>query len=182
MKPFVKAHVPKSETDALRADLLKKPVAFFEKILGPEPPRSEIEKFVEETLTQANDCVRWNNDKYQVSIFDAETTDGFPAMWHLSIKRHDRYPVFNWRDIQTLKNELIGPENEAVQLFPAESRLVDGANQYHLFVLKDPTIKFPFGFWSRVVTEESIGKSKNRPFSPGNEERETSAPPAEANP
>lgn len=166
MKPFVRAHVPQSETEALRVDFLKKPPEFFEKYLGPGADRAKIEEFIEDTLKRSNDCVRWNNDKYQVAIFEAEVyAEDFPAMWHLSIKRHDRAPVFNWRDIQTLKNELIGPENEAVQLFPAESRLVDGANQYHLFVLKDPEIRFPFGFKERAVTEESIGKSKNRPFS-----------------
>jgi hypothetical protein len=51
-----------------------------------------------------------------------------------------------------------------VQLFPAESRLVDGANQYHLYCLKDPAIRFPFGFANRMVTDEPIGKSRNRPI------------------
>ena len=172
MKPFKRATVSHAETEALRADFLKKPLAFFEKWLGPGCDRAKIEEFVEETLKRSNDCVRWNNDKYQVAIFEAEMSGDFPDMWHLSIKRHDRYPIFNWRDIQTLKNELIGEDNEAVQLFPAESRLVDGANQYHLFVLKDASIRFPFGFTSRCVTEEPVGKSRNRPFSPGNEEGE----------
>jgi hypothetical protein len=89
-------------------------------------------------------------------------------MWHLSIKRQDRMPVFGWRDIQTIKNEIIGPEHEAVQLFPAESRLVDGANQYHLYVLKDAALRFPFGFPKRVVTDEALGKSRNRPVTEEN--------------
>jgi hypothetical protein len=45
-----------------------------------------------------------------------------------------------------------------------KNTLVDGANQYHLFALRDPKIHFPFGFQSRVVTDEPIGKSVNRPI------------------
>lgn len=162
--------MPKSETDALIADLQAMSDADFAREVGTTEALSAERKeaLIQETVERANDCVRWNNDKYQVSIFEAQLHDeNWPEMWHLSIKRHDRYPVFNWRDIQTVKNELIGVENEAVQLFPAESRLVDGANQYHLFVLKDPGLQFPFGFTNRMVTERQIGKSKNRKFASG---------------
>lgn len=173
MKPFYRASVPQSETNALRTALLEKPTEFFEKWLGPNPERAAIEKYVDEVITRSIEGERWNNDKYQAVIFEAEldvdADEKFPDMWHISFKRHDRAPIFNWRDVQTMKNELIGPENEAVQLFPAESRLVDGANQYHLFVLKDPGVRFPFGFWERHVSDEPIGKSKNRPILPVNE-------------
>jgi len=36
-------------------------------------------------------------------------------------------------------------------LYPAESRRVDTSNQYHLWVMKDPMFKFPFGFKERMV-------------------------------
>lgn len=66
--------------------------------------------------------------------------------WHLSIKPLSKERVSRWRDYQRIKNELVGPEHEAVELFPAESRLVDTADQYHLWVAADPTFRFPFGF------------------------------------
>jgi hypothetical protein len=160
MKPFQRAYIPQSEIDALRDDLKAKPPEYFEKWIGPGCDRAKIEEYIDETVLRSAGGERWNNDKYQVVIFDADTKGDFPPMWHISIKRHDRYPVFNWRDIQTLKNQLVGPENEAVQLFPAESRLVDGANQYHLFCLKDAGVRFPFGFPNRVVTDEPIGSDK----------------------
>ena len=49
-------------------------------------------------------------------------------------------------------------------LFPAESRLVNMANQYHLWVLDTPGVKFPFGFdEGRVVSEQIEGsKAKQR--------------------
>ncbi len=41
--------------------------------------------------------------------------------------RHD------WRDLQCIKNDLVGPEWEGVELFPAESRLMDPSNYYLLY-------------------------------------------------
>lgn len=98
------------------------------------------------------------NDKYQVIRRD------MGDMIYLSIKRRDRESIHDWRDFQAIKNELVGPENEAVELYPAESRVVDTANQYHLWVFKDPTYRIPFGFQGgRVVTDIEVGGSKQRP-------------------
>lgn len=63
--------------------------------------------------------------------------------------RHD------WRDFQRIKNELVAPEAEAVELFPAESRLVDTANHYHLWVF--PEYRFPFGMQAREVSGPQPG-------------------------
>jgi hypothetical protein len=54
---------------------------------------------------------------------------------HLSFKRRDRSAIRDWRHFQAIKNEVAGPEREAVEIFPAESNLLDGANEYHLWVL-----------------------------------------------
>ena len=70
----------------------------------------------------------------------------------LTIRREDRKPVTDWRDVQWIKNQLLGPEVEAVQLFPSESRLVDSANQFYLYALEKGR-RFPFGFESRMVSE-----------------------------
>lgn len=157
--------MPKEETDKLAASLRANP-ALVRKWSGlpSNATPQDIEHTIQQVIEQSEADEYWNNDKYQVSVFDAKCGEDFPAMVHLSIKRHDRAPVFSWRDIQAIKNELVGPENEGVQLFPAESRLVDGANQYHLYVLKDPNIHFPFGFQQRCVGDEPIGKSRNRPL------------------
>ena len=169
MKPFKRAHMPQSETDALAAQLRGNPDKVRKWIGLPASATAEdVEHAIREAIAHSEAKEYWNNDKYQVAIFDADVAEDFPAMWHLSIKRQDRMPVFGWRDIQTIKNEIIGPEHEAVQLFPAESRLVDGANQYHLYVLKDAALRFPFGFPKRVVTDEALGKSRNRPVTEEN--------------
>lgn len=112
----------------------------------------------------------WRNDHYVVLINRGPLTledDGFllpKGMVWLSIRRQDRQPIMDWRDAQEIKNQLVGPDCEAVQLFPAEERLHDSANQYHLVALTTPGRCFGFGFANRNVSEWSIGRSQQRPF------------------
>lgn len=42
-----------------------------------------------------------------------------------------------WRDLQRIKNELVGLERFAVQVCPPDSRLIDQADMYHLFVMPE---------------------------------------------
>lgn len=68
------------------------------------------------------------------------------TLWHLSIRPLNLKRGRSWRELQKIKNELVGAECEGVELFPAESRLTDIADQYHLWIAADPTFRFPFGF------------------------------------
>lgn len=111
---------------------------------------------------QRNFIAGYINSRYQILMFEACCTPEWPEMVWLSIRRQDRQPIRDWRDIQRIKNELFGPENEAVELYPAESRLMDTSNQYHVFVLKDPKIRFPFGVGDRLVlTPEQLANAKD---------------------
>ena len=104
----------------------------------------------------------WMNEIYQVNAcrrtgpgwFDSleETYNGFPTdngevVW-LSIKRKDKEPIHDWRDLQRIKNDICGPESEAMEIYPAESRLMDTSHQYQLFVFQHP---IPIGFRGRAV-------------------------------
>lgn len=83
----------------------------------------------------------WRNDMYQVTR--RELDGGFV---HLNIRRVDGSPILrDWRHFQQIKNELLGEECEAIELYPAESRKVDTSNKYHLFGVADPTFRFPCG-------------------------------------
>ena len=110
------------------------------------------------------------NDQYQVTVGGPHRTQGdaWPPMWHLSIKRLDKDAIHDWRDLQTIKNMLVGEENEAIEIYPAESRLVDMANQYHLWVFVDPEVRIPIGYQTRMVggaeQAESVG-ARQREFS-----------------
>lgn len=99
----------------------------------------------------------WKNDLYQVTrrVLDAEH-----KVVHLNIRRVDGGPVLrDWRHFQQIKNELIGEECEAVELYPAESRLVDTSNKYHLIGVADPTFRFPFG--------DIFGNKRDVSYAPG---------------
>lgn len=144
MQEFYKAKfIPNPEKDEV---ILKTIEARF-----PGVSKEQLLKMMEELRGQEV----WMNDTYTVSIDDASKVSPihpeFPAMYWLSIKRNDRQPIHDWRDLHEIKNMLIGEENEACELYPAKSRTVDTANQYHLWVFKDKTVKFPFGFREGVV-------------------------------
>jgi hypothetical protein len=101
----------------------------------------------------------WVNSRYQVNIDRSPPQpEGWPRLIHVSIKRRDKREVHDWRDLQRIKNELIGPEHEALELYPAESRLVDTANQYHLWVFADAEVRAPFGWTERAVSDADDAK------------------------
>lgn len=101
----------------------------------------------------------WKNDLYQVQIrpFFCE---GFQSeMVHINIRRCDGAAVFDWRHRQLIKNQLVGEECEAFELYPAESRMVDTSNKYHLWAFVDPKIRLPVGIdrgGEREVVEEEV--------------------------
>ena len=88
--------------------------------------------------------------------FVATITESQEFAW-LSFKRIDRKPIKDWRHVQNIKNDILGLECEAVEIYPAESRLTDTANQYHLWGFTDPEFRFPWGFPSRQVFDDVGG-------------------------
>jgi hypothetical protein len=88
-------------------------------------------------------------EPYSQSFFDIEDyhitkfveMDGFI---HLIIRRFDRKPIHRWYDLMRIKDEILGEESEAVELYPAKSRLVDEDHIYHLYALPNQQ-RFNFG-------------------------------------
>lgn len=93
------------------------------------------------------------NSRYQVFVSPVKRILGWPPMYYLSFKTHSRRAVIPWRDKQRIKNEICGTKSEAVELFPAEERLMDTSNQYHLFVIHPDCEGFPFGQVNRDIME-----------------------------
>lgn len=151
MKKFERAYIPPEQILEMRAALAK------------TYPPAEVDKIMKDTLAEEI----YLNDAYQVSVrsFYSELLDA--GMVHLSIKRIDKEPVRDWRDLQEIKNQLVGRECEGVELFPAESRLVDTANQYHLWCFALPDYRFPIGWTTRLVSGEDalpdLPRVKQRP-------------------
>jgi hypothetical protein len=163
MQPFVKADGFDPIARAMtRRDAIK--------VVRAEPryaelTDAEVEKVVDDVIADEHDnSTVYVNDTYQVAVRDVPGTASWPDMIWLSIKRRDKEIIHDWRDLQEIKNLIVGPEHEGVELYPAEDRKVDTANQYHIWVLKDTSVWFPFGLGERAVGETSIGTSKQRPF------------------
>ena len=90
---------------------------------------------------------------------------------YLSIKSLDRRARHDWREFQRVKNEILGDSVEAVELYPAESRLVDASNQFHLYGLPEGML-FPFGMPGRGVSlggykSDGSGFARQREHEPG---------------
>lgn len=137
MRPFLPARLPEAafevETIARRFGVTRQAAA------------AQVERLRRQSVYM-NDLYQANTEVV-VAPFGAVAGD---VMW-LSIKRRDKAPVHDWRDLQAIKNLIVGPEHEGFEVYPAESRLVDTANQYHLWVFLDPKVRLPVGFGDREV-------------------------------
>lgn len=99
----------------------------------------------------------WRCPDYLVAIVDAavvlppEHRSLCPDIWWLRIYRQDGKRIRNhWSELQRIKNELVGPEHQGVEMYPPESLLQDGENSYHLWVFKSADTRLPFGLpWPR---------------------------------
>jgi hypothetical protein len=100
----------------------------------------------------------WRNETYFVSAVLKEDNE----IGLISIRRHDWKPCSDWRDKQAIKNQILGPEWEAAELYPAESRVQDQGNWYHLQVMPKGK-QFPFGFLET--------RSSDKPAWPNEEQR-----------
>ena len=135
-------------------------------VIAPNGTQMSVREYADKFGGREGLALRiYKNDTYQVEW----TPQGDKGVW-LSIKRIDRELIHDWREMQEIKNELVGRECEGVELYPAESRRVDTANQYHLWCSNDPKFRFPMGFQERVVSgekeAEDIG-AKQRPLKEG---------------
>lgn len=61
---------------------------------------------------------------------------------HLNIVRLDSATRKGSLHMRRIKNELAGAEHGAIEILPAESLLVDCANEYHLWVQKGSHVSF----------------------------------------
>lgn len=98
---------------------------------------------------------KWWNRVYvvvrrQCEIPDIVFAGRLPGdFWHLQIWRQDRKRIHRWADLQRIKNELVSVHAEGIELYPAESRLVNQAHVYHLWVLTG--VRVPIGTRRRMV-------------------------------
>ena len=107
---------------------------------------------------------KYANDKYVVSV-DKKCDHIHPnwpeelPCWYISFSMRDGGHLLDWREIQEIKNQVLGPEYECVMLWPKESRVLDTANQFHMYAIGRPGIEFPVGYQTeRAVRDDMNGK------------------------
>lgn len=111
------------------------------------------------------------NNIYTVTVEGCDVPPPMGPVTWLSIKRNDRQVIHDWRELQRVKNLVVGTSIEAVEMYPAESRVHDSANQYHLFCFA-AGYQLPFGYDGRLVVDETSdptspeGNARQRAFSP----------------
>ncbi len=125
MKSRHKARSTKSREKAVVKKLARKPFGPWEvRNIGeynPERPRGP--KWRE-------DC--YLNNRYSVQISDNLCSWG--TVVHLWIRRHDDTMPRAWMDLQRIKNELVGEDRIAVEVFPAEDQFVSKGNMANRWV------------------------------------------------
>lgn len=91
----------------------------------PDEPLGEFTK-LEEGENKLGPFVRWKCDRYFVTVREK-------PYHQLMIVNSDQSAHRDWRAYQRIKNHFWGKEAEAVEIYPAESCLVDPSNAYFLW-------------------------------------------------
>lgn len=90
----------------------------------------------------------YRNSRYNVAV------RRYPDHFHLAIILNDHSARHDWRDFQRIKNELLGPDAEAAELYPSEDRLIDTTNTFHLW--SPVGQRFSFGFDKGRQVESTV--------------------------
>lgn len=67
------------------------------------------------------------NNLFSIQLYEVNGL----SLW--GIRRHDQSTNIPWETKQRIKNEVIGFDKSAVEVFPSTSKLVDQANMYWLW-------------------------------------------------
>jgi hypothetical protein len=95
-----------------------------------------LDKSQHGVIDDANRPEIWFNDIYQVTVRRWSKDKVFGStggMVQIGINALNGTARHDWREFQMIKNQVAGPECEAFELYPAESRLLDPSNYYTLW-------------------------------------------------
>ena len=63
--------------------------------------------------------------------------------------------------MQKIKNAICGKEWEGIEIYPAESRLVDTANQYHMFCFPESIPIYVFTQREVLTSQQAENRNEN---------------------
>ena len=105
---------------------------------------------------------QWTSDVYFVTVRRWKKDPVFGSsggMVQLGIASLDGTARHDWRGFQAIKNQLAGPECEAFELYPAESRLLDPSNYFTIWA-------FPGIRAIKVGRPETVVRPSNKAWAP----------------
>ncbi len=112
---------------------------------------------------RSSECWYSEDDKYKVVKKTLYYREGDPnnlihnssfdgSVW-LSIRINmGEDHLSDWRDFQEIKNDLVGKDKCAIEIYPPESRVHDTDNVFHLWVFPDQQ-DIPIGWMMRDVSD-----------------------------
>lgn len=140
MKPLVPIQRDPAASARLRLRLLATPAEDFRPYFGGRLPTPEEKlAYIEREVHAMANGSRYGNDVYEVEMSAA------PPFVCLTISRLDGRPCEEWSELQQIKNELVGLENEAVRLFPKDGQDTERRAECCLWVHTDPLFRFTGG-------------------------------------
>ena len=121
----------------------------------PVMTKAQAKKFLRTVFNQEV----WQNSLYRATV-NRKMNDEFGAeITEISITRKDKEATKDWRHFQQIKNDLVGEDVEAIEIYPNEKRLMDTANTYWLYAFPKDYI-LPFGFMTpRNVTDSQTASA-----------------------
>jgi hypothetical protein len=75
-------------------------------------------------------------EEYTAQVCHTATVFGF--IRHLKVRRRDGKDGIGWDVLQTIKNEMLGEDVTAVEVYPASDQVVNEANIRHLWEMPEP--------------------------------------------
>lgn len=129
----------------------------------PELPREEKRRQAEAMYSEEGKAEYFLSPMFQIAKrMLSDEMHGFPIPpTYLSIKRLDREPIADWRAMQKIKNAICGKEWEGIEIYPAESRLVDTANQYHMFCFPESIPIYVFTQREVLTSQQAENRNEN---------------------
>lgn len=126
----------------------------FNMLAFKENPKVYAREF---SYFQTGKAKLFKNGLYTVTVFYLDV-NGEDGVIQIAIRRNDRKASRDWRHFQKIKNEIVGAEREAIEIYPPESQLMDTANSYHLWVLPKGQ-QIPFGYREgRMVSGNDVAQ------------------------
>lgn len=108
----------------------------WQRVPAPNTVGSKVHGWVREM----NEAYRDKNGEYAVLVRLIETKE-LGVVKHAAIRNASSTDI-PWREKQRIKNELFGEEKQAIEFFPKQSELIDGAYMYHIWILEENELSF----------------------------------------